>query len=104
MTTVEFLHSKGLKKWNELTVTSSEHNRVIFLRQLLDEWLDLNKQNLGIPAIMQAEGSAVSEGAAVASEGQGEANTCADYCWNAENNQERCDEICTYCSGKARRA
>jgi hypothetical protein len=29
------------------------------------------------PHVMQAEGSDVSEGAAVASEGEGEANTCA---------------------------
>jgi hypothetical protein len=30
--------------------------------------------------VMQAEGSDVSEGATVASEGQGEANTCAGFC------------------------
>ena len=35
-------------------------------------------QQLKQHGVMQAEGSDVSEGAAVASEGQGEANTCAD--------------------------
>ena len=35
-------------------------------------------EQLNKPLVMQAEGSDVSEGAAVASEGQGEANMCAD--------------------------
>jgi hypothetical protein len=37
-------------------------------------------QALPVYGVMQAEGSDVSEGATVASEGQGEANTCAGFC------------------------
>lgn len=46
MTTVEFLHSKGLKKWKNLQVTSDEHNRVIFLKELLEEYHEMKQKLL----------------------------------------------------------
>lgn len=44
--------------------------------------------------------SECAEGAAVGSEGQGEANTCAGFwCQNEMHGNPRCEEVCTWCHG-----
>lgn len=59
-----------------LTKTRKDSISLIEAGELIYHWEA--EQKLNIHGVMQAEGSAGAEEAAVASEGQGEANTCAD--------------------------
>ena len=60
-------------------------------------------EQLNIHGVMQAEGSDVSEGAAVASEGEGEANTCAVCTCKTVTEIWACKKRC-YVNGSVNRA
>jgi hypothetical protein len=72
---LEWLNKKVVKDphWKGNYMTLNKRN--IHPSELYLEYC--TEQKLNIHGVMQAEGSDVSEGAAVASEGQEEANTCA---------------------------
>jgi len=67
MTTVEFLHSKGLNKWKNLQVTT-EDNKIIFLKELLEEYHEM-KQKLLQHSVCGPGSDVRSEGEQLGNEG-----------------------------------
>ena len=76
-------------------LTEREQNIVDACLELINDAEQLHKPN-----VMQAEGSAISEGAAVASEGLGEANKRAAFWCRAEmHGHAQCYVVCNLCKG-----
>lgn len=69
------LYGKVGKSYFPLLHTSDDYDNLV---KRVAELEALIEQKLNKHGVMQAEGSDGENGAAVASEGQGEANTCAD--------------------------
>jgi hypothetical protein len=79
-----------------VTMNGTDHHLINQLTRIKEA---LTKQKWQQYGVMQAEASAGAEGATVASEGQGEANTCAGFCEccggdgiyiDADNNRHKC--------------